>query len=82
MIILRGPYSESERRIAERAYDSGFKQAEEESDGFSGVSGWTNRNPFRDTREPEQALGEDLIEAMTRPLTDLVDPDSVVYTVN
>lgn len=28
------------------AYDEGFTQAEEESDGFPGVSGWTNRNPY------------------------------------
>lgn len=29
------------------AYDQGFEQAEEELDGFNGVSGLTNRNPYR-----------------------------------
>lgn len=36
------------------AYDAGFTQAEYEADGFPGVSGWINRNPYRPTKKVDK----------------------------
>lgn len=40
-------FAEEIMALLELAYDKGFQQAEHENDGFAGVSGWTNRNPYR-----------------------------------
>lgn len=37
-----------DREVAERAWDEGFRSAEEQHDGYAGVSGWTNNNPYRE----------------------------------
>jgi hypothetical protein len=33
--------------LLELAYDKGFTNAEYQDSGYSGVSGWTNFNPYR-----------------------------------
>lgn len=33
--------------IMAEAYDAGFRDAEYQHDGFAGVSGWVNNNPWR-----------------------------------
>ena len=35
-------------RIKAEAWDDGFCAAEEQHDGFAGVSGWTKTNPYRE----------------------------------
>ena len=37
-----------DRETAARAWDEGFHSAEEQHDGYTGVSGWTNNNPYRE----------------------------------
>ena len=37
-----------DRETAARAWDEGFRNAEEQHDGYAGVSGWTNNNPYRE----------------------------------
>lgn len=45
-LVLTDELIDKVMEIKAASYDEGFTQAEHEYDGATGVSGWTNRNPY------------------------------------